>query len=180
MISAYIGSQDFNTITTPGSYRFDCGNPNGPPICWGQLLVIYGGADTVTQIAGDYATGNLWTRSGNPPNAGGGGSWKAWNRQVRTDGDTMTGNLSVPDVYLQNIGQWASGINKFAGGYGVNAYVAYNVCGQGASVEYWNSPNPYTGGYSCPAGYADMRLTKIQYCLHTVGTMSYEMHLCYR
>lgn len=91
-----------------------------------------------------------------------------------------TNNIYAPDVYLKNAGQWASGINKFAGGYGVNAYVAYNVCGQGASVEYWNSPNPYTGGYSCPAGYADMRLTKIQYCLHTVGTMSYEMHLCYR
>ena len=122
---------------------------------------------------GGYDEGNL-VLEGSRDGSGRG------RRLVAYDNQGQGMRIEANDFFIRDIGQWASGINKFAGGYGVNAYVAYNVCGQGASVEYWNSPNPYTGGYSCPAGYADMRLTKIQYCLHNVGTMSYEMHLCYR
>jgi hypothetical protein len=69
---------DFNTVTTSGIYRFSSGNTNGPGVDWGQLLVMHGGGDTITQIIGDFSSGNLYTRSGNPSDVGGTGAWTAW------------------------------------------------------------------------------------------------------
>lgn len=85
-IGAMVGSNslaagtDFNTVTNSGIYRFSNDNINGPGCDWGQLLVMHGGGDTITQIVGDYASGALYTRSGNPSDVGGSGSWTSWNR----------------------------------------------------------------------------------------------------
>jgi hypothetical protein len=69
---------DYNTLTTSGFYRMSIGGANQPAGDYGQLLVIHGGYDTITQIYGQYSNGHLYTRSGNPSNVGGGGSWSSW------------------------------------------------------------------------------------------------------
>lgn len=91
-----LGAVDFNTATISGMYRFDIPSANSPGISYGQLLVMHGASDTITQIAGDYATSRLFTRSGNPSNVGGAGSWGAWRTLIDTvGGQTISGTLGV-------------------------------------------------------------------------------------
>lgn len=74
---------DFNKITRSGFYRFNSNSTfvNGPPTSWGQLLVIYGGGDTIAQLAFPYTSStNFFMRSGNPPDVGGSGVWQPWSR----------------------------------------------------------------------------------------------------
>jgi hypothetical protein len=75
-----VGTSDLNTITISGMYRFDVPSANGPGVNYGQMLVMHGAGDTITQIVGDYSSGSLYTRSGNPPNVSGAGSWSSWRR----------------------------------------------------------------------------------------------------
>ena len=85
---------DLNTLTTSGVYRIQNTEANRPnSLSWGQLLVMYGGADTITQIYGDYATGALYTRSGNPSNVGGTGVYSAWRTLL---GDNNYGSYVLP------------------------------------------------------------------------------------
>jgi len=95
---------DLNTLTAAGSYRIQNTEANRPnSLSWGQLLVIQGGADTITQIYGDYAAGALYTRSGNPTNVGGSGSYTAWHTILGSNnyssyalpltGGTLSGHL---------------------------------------------------------------------------------------
>ena len=42
------------------------------------MLTIYGGGDTVSQMIFNYSGGRLKTRSGNPPEVNGKGTWKSW------------------------------------------------------------------------------------------------------
>lgn len=83
-------STDLNTVTTSGFYRCGTGLVNGPGPSYGQLLVTHGAGDTITQLYGDYATGHLYTRSGNPSNVGGSGAWSAW-RSLIDSGNLGTG-----------------------------------------------------------------------------------------
>lgn len=70
---------DLNAITTSGWYRLGGSNPNIPPSCsYGQMLVIYGGGDTIAQLVFPYNSDLVYRRSGNPPNIGGSGSWSSW------------------------------------------------------------------------------------------------------
>lgn len=70
---------DLNSVVDSGMYRIQTNNVNAPPgTDWGQLLVIYGGSDSITQIACAYSTNTLWIRSGSPPEVGGNGSWGKW------------------------------------------------------------------------------------------------------
>lgn len=80
---------NLNSATTSGFYRVNSGHSNSPGD-WGQLIVCHGGGDTITQIYGDYASGTLYTRSGNPSNVGGSGGWGSW-RRVWLQGDAVTG-----------------------------------------------------------------------------------------
>lgn len=77
------GSTDLNTLTTSGFYRVNGSNANSPS-SWGQLLVVYGGSDTIGQLYFDYATGNTISRAGNPSNVGGSGSWSAWKTNLNS------------------------------------------------------------------------------------------------
>lgn len=83
-------STDLNTVTTSGFYRCGTSLVNGPGPSYGQLLVTHGAGDTITQLYGDYATGHLYTRSGNPSNVGGSGAWSAW-RSLIDSGNLGTG-----------------------------------------------------------------------------------------
>lgn len=88
------GSTDLNTITQSGMYRINGGLLNAPSgVEWRQLLVIHGGADTITQIVTDYVSGNMYWRSGNPPNVSGSGSWGSW-RRVWHDGNLNPANFA--------------------------------------------------------------------------------------
>ncbi len=82
---------DLNTATTSGFYWINSGQANAPGD-WGQLIVCHGHGDTITQIYGQYDTGALYTRSGNPSNIGGQGSWLDWHR-LWMEGDAVRGAL---------------------------------------------------------------------------------------
>ena len=70
---------DLNTVTQPGSYRITADPVNAPSgSAWGQMLVIYGGGDTIAQLVFPYNSDAIWRRSGNPSNVGGSGSWRSW------------------------------------------------------------------------------------------------------
>lgn len=102
---------DLNTVTQSGMYRFGT-VINGPAgASYGQLLVIHGALDTITQIIGDYLTGNLYTRSGNPPNIGGAGAWgaweplsignqKSWVATAATNSDGWVTELTIPGFVM--------------------------------------------------------------------------------
>jgi hypothetical protein len=91
------GGTNLNTVTTSGFYRLGTGNTNGPTSSDNnQLIVIHGGGDTITQILGNHTTGALWTRSGNPSDVGGSGTWTAWRALAFTDSPVFTGNPTAP------------------------------------------------------------------------------------
>lgn len=97
---------DLNTATTSGFYWINSGQANAPGD-WGQLIVCHGNGDTITQIYGQYNTGALYTRSGNPSNIGGQGSWLNWKR-LWMEGDAVTGAVANDlidciDVYEDDI-----------------------------------------------------------------------------
>lgn len=66
---------NLDSITTTGFYRAS-GLKTLPG--YGQLLTIFAGGDTITQIYGAY-NGRVYTRGGNPTDVGGHGYWSNWN-----------------------------------------------------------------------------------------------------
>ena len=66
---------NLDSITTTGFYRAS-GLKTLPG--YGQLLTIFAGGDTITQIYGAL-DGRLYTRGGNPTDVGGHGYWSNWN-----------------------------------------------------------------------------------------------------
>lgn len=76
---------DLNTITTTGFYRAS-GLKTLPG--YGQLLTIFAGGDTITQIYGAF-DGRLYTRGGNPTDVGGHGYWSSW-KTIIYDGDNIS------------------------------------------------------------------------------------------
>lgn len=65
---------NLDSITTTGFYRAS-GLKTLPG--YGQLLTIFAGGDTITQIYGAF-DGRLYTRGGNPTDVGGHGYWSNW------------------------------------------------------------------------------------------------------
>ena len=66
---------NLDSITTTGFYR--ASRLKTLP-GYGQLLTIFAGGDTITQIYGAL-DGRLYTRGGNPTDVGGHGYWSNWN-----------------------------------------------------------------------------------------------------
>ena len=83
-------TNDLNTLTTSGAYRLTSSNSNRPAD-WGQMLTVYGGADTIGQLYFDYTDGNIFSRAGNPSDVGGSGSWSAW-RTIWSDENDGSGS----------------------------------------------------------------------------------------
>ena len=114
------GNTDLNTLTTSGFYRLGNAATNDPtPNKYGQLLVIRAASDTITQIVGDYATGILYTRSGNPSNVGGNGSYSSWR--------TLVDNANYTDYTVTKTGTGASGTWNITSSWATNAVTALNV-----------------------------------------------------
>jgi hypothetical protein len=120
-------------------YRFDVPSANSPGFSYGQLIVARGAGDTITQIAGDFATGSLSTRSGNPPDVGGGGSWTPWrvvlsSNNYNSYAPTLTGTGAS--------GTWGISITGNAA-TATNASYAYNYTQSFASnwnTDFQNTP----------------------------------------
>lgn len=90
---------DLNTCIIPGSYRLGGTHTNAPPeYPYGQLLVIYGGGDTIAQILFPYSSGNYYIRSGSPADVGGKGNWNAW-RKLWNDGNDGAGSGLDADLF---------------------------------------------------------------------------------
>ena len=81
-----IANTDLNTVITSGFYRLNSGNTNAPSGAeFGQMLVVHGGADTITQVVFCYHNNVVWVRSGNPLNGDGSAlstpnDWRDWTR----------------------------------------------------------------------------------------------------
>lgn len=82
----FIGDFNPSTVTTSGAARIGPGHASLPPgSAWSQMLTIYGGADTISQMIFPFInTGNPWVRSGNPPEVGGTGSYGPWRQLAFT------------------------------------------------------------------------------------------------
>lgn len=76
---------NLDSITTTGFYRAS-GLKTLPG--YGQLLTIFAGGDTITQIYGAF-DGRLYTRGGNPTDVGGHGYWSSW-KTIIYDGDNIS------------------------------------------------------------------------------------------
>lgn len=79
---------DLNECINSGIYRIGVNNINSPDSAtnYGQMIVMRGGGDTVTQIITDWGSGKMFWRSGNPKQAGGAGEMYAW-REVYHSGN---------------------------------------------------------------------------------------------
>ncbi|MFC3769718.1 pyocin knob domain-containing protein [Paenibacillus sp. GCM10012303] len=99
---------DLNEVSIPGFYRLQGNHPNIPHgnCAYGQMLVIRGGADTITQIVFAHQDPALtFMRGGNPPQVGGSGQWNPWARVMTSAGGTYTGNVVMATgtgIYLEN------------------------------------------------------------------------------
>ncbi|WP_068083133.1 hypothetical protein [Novosphingobium rosa] len=143
-----LGNVDLNLAITSGMYRVE--QPvNGPAnVNYGQLLVIMGGGDTITQILSSYSDGVLWTRSGNPGNLGGSGGWSPWTSLVRATSPqaysaadvlakllTVDGAGSGVDSDRLRGYAWDSGQNvSFGTIWGNMLYTASNGLGQNVAI----------------------------------------------
>lgn len=81
-------NRDLNTVGNSGFYRLGGAHTNAPvTYAYGQMLVIHGAADTITQMVFPYSSTRIFFRSGNPSVVGGTGSFSAWT-ELSTVGHT--------------------------------------------------------------------------------------------
>ena len=138
------GSQTINanSLTGSGAHRlsgsgsnFPVTNPN-----YGQMLTVFGGGDTVTQLYFPYDSSTAWLRSGNPLHSSGSGTWRAW-RQIAfkdeivsfsgtvnrfayyntTSSIASTSNISIMNSATNNVGAIQQGIRIGGQCYGNTA-----------------------------------------------------------
>lgn len=81
--SIIVDGTDFNNILKSGFYRLEAASTsytNCPGCSYGQMLVIYGGGDTIVQMLFDYASADyFYLRVGNAV-GNSKGSWIQWKR----------------------------------------------------------------------------------------------------
>jgi phage-related tail fiber protein len=95
-ISTFPGIVDLNTITKSGMYRLESNQLNQPPNTdYGQMLVIHGGKDTITQMVFNYSAANVYIRSGNPPEVGANGAWTPWYKIWNEGNDGIGSGLDA-------------------------------------------------------------------------------------
>lgn len=155
------GATDLNATTVSGFYRINGANPNRPGD-WGQLLVIHGASDTITQLYGAYNTGHLMTRSGNPPNVGGAGSYTSWltlldSGNYNSYSPTLTGtgasgswNINAATVTngVYTTGSTMTGALTFS-----NTNIELNRAGYARNgISWYSSGYPSWSEYMSPAG----------------------------
>lgn len=69
---------DLDTVTVSGMYRLAGMEPAWQ--MYSQLLVVHGGADTISQVIFAFLGGGVYVRTGNPTQVGGPGVWRDWKQ----------------------------------------------------------------------------------------------------
>lgn len=69
---------DLDTVTVSGMYRLAGMEPTWQN--YSQMLVVHGGADTISQIIFAFFGGGVYVRTGNPTQVGGPGVWRDWKQ----------------------------------------------------------------------------------------------------
>ena len=156
--SYHAAGVDFNKIINSGFHRVANGNLNNPGSDWGQLLVMHGGGDTITQIYGAYGDGTLKTRSGNPADVGGTGSWTEWKTLLDSSNYT---SYTVTKSGTGATGTWGISISGSAATLsatlpvnkgGTGATTAANArANLGITVEWLNSIHNHVGANINPS-----------------------------
>ena len=81
--SIIVAGTNLNSIQKSGFYRLGASSSdytNCPGCSYGQMLVIYGGGDTIVQMLFDYSSANyFYLRVGNVV-GNSNGSWVAWKQ----------------------------------------------------------------------------------------------------
>ena len=67
---------DLDTVTVSGMYRLAA--MELPWQAFSQMLVVHGGADTISQVIFAFSGGGVYVRNGNPTQVGGPGVWSNW------------------------------------------------------------------------------------------------------
>lgn len=69
---------DLDTVTVSGMYRLAA--MELPWQAFSQMLVVHGGADTISQVIFAFSGGGVYVRTGNPTQVGGPGVWGDWKQ----------------------------------------------------------------------------------------------------
>lgn len=69
---------DLDTVTVSGMYRLAA--MKLPWQAFSQMLVVHGGADTISQVIFAFSGGGVYVRTGNPTQIGGPGVWRDWKQ----------------------------------------------------------------------------------------------------
>ena len=69
---------DLDTVTVSGMYRLAA--MELPWQAFSQMLVVHGGADTISQVIFAFSGGGVYVRTGNPTQVGGPGVWRDWKQ----------------------------------------------------------------------------------------------------
>ncbi len=69
---------DLDTVTVSGMYRL--ATMELPWQAFSQMLVVHGGADTISQVIFAFGGGGVYVRTGNPTQVGGPGVWGDWKQ----------------------------------------------------------------------------------------------------
>ena len=69
---------DLDTVTASGMYRLAA--MELPWQAFSQMLVVHGGADTISQVIFAFSGGGVYVRTGNPTQVGGPGVWSDWKQ----------------------------------------------------------------------------------------------------
>ena len=96
----YLGNTiDLNTVKTSGFYRLNSQTknlvnaPTGIDLGFGQMLVISGGGDTISQLAMPYNNSRIYVRNGNTVNNSN-GTWHDWATVANTS-DIGNGTIVI-------------------------------------------------------------------------------------
>lgn len=100
-------TSDADQMVTAGVFRLYgkiTGIPDGYD--WGQLTVLRGTGDTVTQLVSNFQGTKLGFRSGNPAAAGGIGSWGSWKEIFHTGHLPTAAQVGArPDTWMPTAAQ---------------------------------------------------------------------------
>ncbi len=92
-----VAGTDLNTVVQSGFYTFASTVLNGPgTVSYSQMIVnVNIAVTTITQTVYDFTSGQVWTRSGSPSDAGGAGIWEPW---LKLAADSIDTNFTVPQT----------------------------------------------------------------------------------
>lgn len=172
------GANSPDQILESGFYRVF--EQEGVPYPYGQMIVAYGGGDTIAQIIIPYngAFGNPKIRYGNPPSIGGTGSWNGWYDILTSmkpvsiaEGGTgatsaadALGNLgALPRSWVESFTPWhgraSSGNISVANGRRYNYLLFIGEPGAGEHTTTLMVPSQFGGTFQLASNTAFLTLT---------------------